>query len=161
IPHHRTLVRGSWGANTNQMHPFGIGPWRAPGANANVFARESHIDALAAKAGLDPVEFRMRNLANTRMKRVLQAAADKFGWKPAVSPSRRGFGVSLGIDAGTYVASIAEVKVNPGTGAVQVVRVVCAQDMGVLVNPEGATQQMEGCITMGLGYTLAEEVRFK
>jgi isoquinoline 1-oxidoreductase len=161
IPNHRTVVRGGWNANTNGMHPFGIGPWRAPGANANVFARESHIDALAAKAGMDPVEFRLLNLKDARMKRVLQAAADKFGWKPAVSPSRRGLGVAVGIDAGTYVASIAEVKVNAATGEVKVQRVVCAQDMGVLVNPEGATQQIEGCITMGLGYTLAEEVRFR
>ena len=56
---------------------------------------------------------------------------------------------------------MAEVKVDKSTGKVQVVRVVCAQDMGIVVNPEGAAQQMEGCITMGLGYTLAEEVRFK
>jgi len=161
IPHHRTVVRGGWNANTNNMHPFAIGPWRAPGANANVFARESHIDVLAAKVGVDPVEFRMNNLVDARMKRVLQAAAEKFGWTPAVAPSKRGVGVSCGIDAGTYVAAMAEVKVNASTGAVQVVRVVCAQDMGVLVNPEGAKQQIEGCITMGLGYTLAEEVRFR
>ena len=56
---------------------------------------------------------------------------------------------------------MAEVKVDKATGAVQVVRVVCAQDMGVVVNPDGARQQMEGCITMGLGYALTEEVRFK
>ena len=161
IPHHRTVVRGGWNANVNAMHPFGIGPWRAPGANANVFARESHIDMLAAKAGMDPVEFRLLNLKDARMKRVLQAVAQKFGWTPKTAPSRRGFGISCGVDAGTYVASIAEVKVDASTGAVQVVRVVCAQDMGVLVNPDGAKQQIEGCITMGLGYTLAEEVRFK
>ena len=65
------------------------------------------------------------------------------------------------MDAGTYVASMAEVRVDRATGRVQVVRVVCAQDMGVLVNPEGALQQAEGCITMGLGYALTEEVRFK
>lgn len=70
-------------------------------------------------------------------------------------------GVACGDDAGTYVASMAEVKVDAATGAVKVVRVVCVQDMGVVVNPEGAMQQLEGCITMGLGYTLAEEVRFK
>jgi CO/xanthine dehydrogenase Mo-binding subunit len=108
------------------------------------------------------VGFRQLNLTkNARMLRVLRAAADKFGWQPNVSPSKRGFGVSLGDDAGTYVATIAQVKVDPATGAVQVLRVVCAQDMGVVVNPAGAMQQLEGCITMGLGYTLAEEVRFK
>lgn len=161
VPNHRTLVRSGWSGNTGGMHPFGVGPWRAPGANANVFARESHIDVMAAKAGLDPVEFRMRNLTDARMRRVLEAAAKRFGWSPKPAPSGRGFGVACGVDAGTYVATMAEVKVDKGTGKVQVVRVVCAQDMGIVVNPEGAAQQMEGCITMGLGYTLAEEVRFK
>ena len=161
IANHRTNVRGGWMANSNGMHPFAIGPWRAPGANANVFARESHIDLLAASAGMDPVEFRLLNLKDERMRRVLQAAARKFGWTPGVAPSHRGIGVACGVDAGTYVATMAQVKVDPGTGAVQVVRVVCAQDMGVVVNPEGAVQQVEGGITMGLGYTLAEEVRFR
>ncbi|MHB1312048.1 MAG: xanthine dehydrogenase family protein molybdopterin-binding subunit, partial [Gemmatimonadaceae bacterium] len=161
IPHHRTVVRGGWNANVNGMHPFGIGPWRAPGANANVFAREVHIDMLAVKAGMDPVEFRMHNLADARMRRVLQAAADKFGWKPRVGPGKRGLGVACGTDAGTYVATIAEVKVDAATGAVRVVRVVCAQDMGVVVNPTGALQQLEGCVTMGLGYVFTEEVQFR
>ncbi|MCX5762720.1 MAG: molybdopterin-dependent oxidoreductase [Gemmatimonadetes bacterium] len=161
VPNHRTMVRGSWSANVNAMHPFGIGPWRAPGANANVFARESHIDVMAAKVAMDPVEFRLLNLKDARMKRVLEACARKFGWTPKAGPSKRGVGVACGDDAGTYVASMAEVKVDAATGAVKVVRVVCVQDMGVVVNPEGAMQQLEGCITMGLGYTLAEEVRFK
>jgi nicotinate dehydrogenase subunit B len=76
-------------------------------------------------------------------------------------PSGQGFGVACGIDAGTYVASIAHVEVNKTTGMVQVKRVVCAQDMGLVINPEGATIQMEGCITMGLGYALSEKVVFK
>ena len=94
------------------------------------------------------------------MKNVLEKAAKQFGWNPKKSPSRRGIGVACGIDAGTYVAHIAEVKVDKKTGEVQVVRVVCAQDMGLCINPEGARIQMEGCITMGLGYALREEVRF-
>ena len=161
VPNHRTAIRGDWSANPAGMHPFAIGPWRAPGANANVFARESHIDVLAAKAGLDPVEFRLRNLTDARMRRVLEAAAKKFKWSPKPAPSGRGFGVACGEDAGTYVATMAEVKVDKATGKIHVLRVVCAQDMGIVVNPEGAAQQMEGCITMGLGYTLSEEVRFK
>lgn len=161
VPNQRTAVRGSWSGNPAGLHPFSVGPWRAPGANANVWARESHIDVCAAKAGMDPVEFRLLNLKDARMQRVLEACAKKFGWTPKPTPSKRGVGVACGEDAGTYVASMAEVKVDPSTGVVKVLRVVCAQDMGVLVNPEGATQQMEGCIMMGLGYTLAEEVRFK
>lgn len=161
FPHHRTAVQGGWNANTPGLHPFAIGPWRAPAANSNTFARESHLDVMASALGLDPVEFRLIHLADTRMQRVLRAAAEKFGWTPKAAPSGRGVGVACGTDAGTYVASIAHVEVNRATGAVKVLRVVCAQDMGVLVNPEGAYQQMEGCITMGLGYALREEVRFR
>jgi CO/xanthine dehydrogenase Mo-binding subunit len=116
---------------------------------------------MAAKSGIDPVGFRLRNLTDAKMKRVLQAAADKFGWKPAKAPSGRGYGVACGIDAGTYVAAIAEVDVDRITGQVKTKRVVCAQDMGLVINPEGATIQMEGCITMGLGYSLREDIRFK
>jgi nicotinate dehydrogenase subunit B len=95
------------------------------------------------------------------MIRVLKTAAEKFNWTPAKSPGKRGFGVACGIDAGTYVAAIAEVAVDAKEGTIKVERVVCAQDMGQVINPEGAMIQMEGCITMGLGYTLAEEVHFK
>jgi len=69
--------------------------------------------------------------------------------------------VACGIDAGTYVALMAQVRVDRTTGAVRVERIVCAQDMGVVVNPDGARQQIEGCLTMGLGYALSEEVHFK
>ena len=164
IPHHRTVVRGEWGGGRGGAasgHPFGVGAWRAPGSNTNTFAREVHIDALAARAGADPVEFRMRNLANERMKRILKAGADKFGWTPAKSPSRRGFGVSLADYLGTYVSMFVEVEVDRSTGEVRVKRVVCAQDMGVAVNPAGAILQIEGSIMMGLGCTLTEEIHFK
>jgi isoquinoline 1-oxidoreductase len=160
IPNHRTASRGNFSGPPG-LHPFGVGAWRAPGNNTNSFARESQIDIMAAAAGIDPVEFRLKNLSDPRMIRVLQAVVERFGWKPAKSPSKRGYGVACGIDAGTYVASIAEVAVDAKTGNVQVKRVVCAQDMGVVINPQGATIQMEGCITMGLGYTLREEIHFK
>ena len=107
------------------------------------------------------MEFRLMNLKDSRMSRVLGAAAERFGWKPAKGPSGRGWGISCGIDAGTYVAHMAEVEVDKSSGRVQVKRVVCAQDMGLVINPEGAKIQMEGCITMGLGYALTEEVHFK
>jgi CO/xanthine dehydrogenase Mo-binding subunit len=92
---------------------------------------------------------------------VLKAAAEKFGWQPLKTPSGRGFGIACGIDAGTYVASMAAVDVDKGSGKVAVKRVVCAQDMGFVVNPDGAKMQMEGCITMGLGYVFTEEIRFR
>jgi isoquinoline 1-oxidoreductase len=156
-PHSRVQVRG----NAQGLHPFATGPWRAPGANANAFARESQIDIMAAKAGMDPVEFRLLNLSDARMRRVLEAAAKAFGWTPKPGPSGRGYGVALGVDAGTYCANMAEVKVDKATGEVSVIRLLAAQDMGVVVNPEGAIQQMEGCMTMGMGYALGEDIHFK
>ena len=161
IPNHRTVSSGGWSGGGPSPHPFAIGPWRAPGANTNAFARESQIDIMAASAGIDPVEFRRKSLIDPRMLRVLDTAAKKFGWVPKAAPSGRGVGVACGIDAGTYVCLMAEVAVDKSTGQVQVTRVTCAQEMGVVVNPEGALQQIEGCITMGLGYTLQEEVHFK
>ncbi len=160
VPNHRTASRGG-GFGPSSAHPFATGAWRAPGNNTNTFARESQMEIMAAGAGIDPVQFRLNNLSDTRMIRVLKAAADKFGWTPAKGPSKRGFGVACGIDADTYVAAIAEVAVDKDKGTVQVKRVVCAQDMGVIINPEGAKIQLEGCVTMGLGYALTEEVHFK
>ena len=162
IPHHRTTVRGSWaGAQAPGFHPFAVGPWRAPGANTNAFARESHVDVLAAAAKTDPVAFRRRHLEDRRMIRVLEAAAKTFAWKAAPAPSGRGVGVACGVDAGTYVCLMAQVEVDKATGRLRVLRIVCAQDMGVVVNPDGARQQIEGCLTMGLGYALSEEVHFR
>ncbi|HYK91480.1 MAG TPA: molybdopterin cofactor-binding domain-containing protein, partial [Acidobacteriota bacterium] len=136
VPHLRTASRG--GFSGGGPHPFGTGAWRGPGSNTNIFARESHIDVMAAKAGMDPVEFRMRNLADKRMIRVLRAAVDKFGWKPAKAPSGRGYGVACLDYLGTYVAMAAEIKVDKGGGRIQVNRIVHAQDMGPVINPEGA-----------------------
>jgi len=139
IPNLRIRSAGgtSYGAATSVpgLHPFGVGPWRGPGANMNVFATESQIDIMAA-------------------------AAKAFGWTPAAGPSGRGFGVACSADAGSCVATMAEVKVDRASGNVSVVRIVCAQDMGIVINPEGAKMQIEGGLTMGLGYALSEELRF-
>lgn len=155
VPNRKTTSYAS-----RDVHPFGTGAWRAPANNTNTFARESQISMMAAKAGMDQLEFRLKNLKDPRMIAVLEALKKKTNWKPAPSPSGRGFGIACGFDAGTYVAHMAEVKVDKKTGHVQVVRVVCAQEMGFCVNPQGATIQMEGCITMGLGYALTEDIEF-
>lgn len=161
IPHFKTRIfNRSWTAPPG-AHPFDTGAWRAPSNNTNTHARESQIDIMASKAGIDPLEFRLKNLKDEKMTGVLKAAAEKFGYTPAPSPSGRGYGIACGIDAGSTVAHIAEVNVNKNTGHVQVVRVACAQNMGRVINPEGAKIQMEGCITMGLGYALTEEIRFE
>jgi len=136
-------------------------PGTALWGDTDTFARESHIDIVANKLGVDPLEFRLSHLSDKRMRQVLEAAAKQFGWKPGRTPSGRGVGVACAIYLGTYVATMAEVAVNKSAGRVQVQRVVCAQDEGVIVNPDGSRQQIEGSITMGLGYALTEEVRFK
>jgi isoquinoline 1-oxidoreductase len=160
IPNHSTQAHGSGWRGTPGSHPFATGAWRAPANNTNTFARESQIDVMATEAGVDPVEFRLQHLADKKMRRILERAATKFGWKPAKAPSGHGRGVACGIDAGTLVATMAEVEVDKNSGRVKVKRVVCVQDMGLAINPQGATIQMEGCITMGLGYALGEDIRF-
>jgi isoquinoline 1-oxidoreductase len=162
IPTQRTVSAGGWqGGNPAGMHPFAVGAWRAPSVNTNTFARESHMDILAAKAGVDPLEFRLNHLSDARMRRVLEAAAKQFGWKSAKAPSGRGVGIACGVYSNACVATVAEVAVNRVTGHVQVKRVVSAVDVGMVVNPDGARQQVEGSISMGLGYALTEEVHFK
>lgn len=159
IPHQRTVSRAAM-RGAPSVHPFGTGAWRGPGSNTNIFARESHIDVMAAKVGMDPLEFRLKNLTNKRMIRVLNAAAEKFSWKPSKAPSGRGQGVVCLDYLDTYVAAMAEVSVNKNTGSIQAHRIVLAQDMGQVINPEGARMQIEGGVTMGLGYCLAEEIHF-
>ena len=143
------------------VHPFGTGAWRAPNNNTNTFARETQIDIMASAAGIDPLEFRLNNLKDEKMTGVLKAVADKFGYVPGKTPSGRGIGIACGTDAGTWVAHIAEVEVDSKTGSVKVLKLACAQDMGLCVNPQGALIQMEGCLTMALGYTFTEELKFE
>jgi isoquinoline 1-oxidoreductase len=159
IPNLRTVSRGT-GFGGGGPHPFGTGAWRGPGSNSNIFARESHIDIMAAKAGMDPMEFRLRNLADERMIRVVRAAAEKFRWKSAQAPSGRGCGMVCVDYLGTYVCAMAQISVNNAGGQIKVERIVHAQDMGPIINPEGARMQIEGAITMGLGYCLTEEIHF-
>jgi isoquinoline 1-oxidoreductase len=159
IPHHRVSSRGGGGGRA-QPHPFAVGAWRGPGSNTNVFAIESQIDVMAEAAGMDPLAFRLKNLKDERMKRALKAAADKFGRRFAPAPSGRGYGLACTDYLGTYVATMAEAAVDKERGKVRVERVVCSQDTGEVINPEGVRLQIEGCITMGLGYCLSEEVRF-
>ena len=159
VPHSSTT--GYSEKRGEPVHPFKTGAWRAPANNTNTFARESQIDILASRAGIDPVEFRLNNLADEKMIAVIEALVGKFGYTPAVGPSGRGIGMACGTDAGTWVAVMIEVKVDVDSGMVQPVRAVVSQDMGMCVNPQGTTIQAEGCVTMGMGYALAEDVEFK
>jgi CO/xanthine dehydrogenase Mo-binding subunit len=170
IPHHLTRQHRVQRSTQNTYpsyngewpHPFYTGAWRGPSNNTNTWARESQVELMAAAAGKDALQFRLDHLeGDPKMAHVLRIGAEKFGWTPAVGPSGRGYGIACGIDAGTWLAVFAEVKVDRTTGHVQVVRAVVSQDMGLVVNPQGAIIQAEGGLIMGLGYALSEEIRFE
>jgi len=139
--------------------PLRQGSYRGLAAPANHFAREVHIDELAALLGLDAFEFRLKNLKDPRARAVLQAAAQKFGWSKQKSAASRGFGIALGMEKGSYVATCAEVAIQ--NRDVRVVRVVEAFECGAIVNPNGLRNQISGAIMQGLGGALFEAIHFE
>jgi CO/xanthine dehydrogenase Mo-binding subunit len=139
--------------------PLRQGSYRALAATANNFARESHMDALAHAAGMDPLAFRLKNLKNERLRAVLQAAAGKFRWNGAKSTPQRGFGLACGTDKGGYIASYAEVEIDSGK-TVHVRRVVVAWESGAVVNPDGLRNQQMGAVVQALGGALFEHILF-
>jgi nicotinate dehydrogenase subunit B len=152
IPNTRVVVSAA-------ESPLRSGSYRSLGGAVNHFAREAHIDEIAAATGVDPGELRLRHLSHSRFRRVLETAMERFGWQPAKAPSGRGFGLGIGLDVGSYVALCLEARVQGSE--VKVSRVVSALDCGLVVNPEGARNQMEGAIVMGLGTALYEAVEFE
>ena len=156
--------------------PFRQGSYRALAATANHFARELHLDEVAERLGIDPVELRLRNLESRRARAVLEAACERFGWSGAVAPvgaagaSRRGSGIALGWEKGSYVATAVEIEVPepwsgstaaPGTPGLRVLRAVSAFDCGAVVNPDNLRNQIEGALIMGLGGALFEAIDFE
>jgi CO/xanthine dehydrogenase Mo-binding subunit len=143
------------------LHPLKIGAWRAPNAHTNAFARECQLDALAAKAGVDPLTLRRRLANDARLLRLMELAVTTFGWEPAAGPTGRGIGMACGAWRQALVVAVAQVAVDKATGKVKVERFLEAVDVGLVVNPDGARQQVEGAITMGVGQALSEEIRFQ
>jgi isoquinoline 1-oxidoreductase len=141
-------------------YPLKQGSYRALASPANCFARESHMDDLAAAVGIDPLAFRLKSLKEPRLRAVLEAAAKAFGWGKA-RPAGRGHGLACGTEKGGYAATCAEVSVNRKTGAVRVERLATAFECGAVLNPDHLSSQIEGCMVMALGGALFEEVRFK
>jgi CO/xanthine dehydrogenase Mo-binding subunit len=145
--------------------PLRSGSYRALASTANTFARESFMDELAVLAGADPLEFRLRHLTNDRLRAVLLAATERFGWKNAWrknnSRQTTGVGLACGIEKGSYAACCAEIETNPDKGAFRVVRIVEAYECGAIQNPANLKAQVEGCIIQGLGGALTEAMRFK
>ena len=137
--------------------PLREGSYRGLASTANHFARESHMDEMAAKIGMDPLEFRLKNLNNDRLQAVLHAAAERFEWAKQKATPSRGFGLACGVDKGGHVACFAEVAVSPSR-EVKVERVVVAWDCGAIVNPNHLRNQVEGATVMGLGGALFEEI---
>jgi nicotinate dehydrogenase subunit B len=141
--------------------PLRQGSYRALAATANHFARESHMDELASAVKMDPLEFRLKNLKNERLRAVFEAAAKRFGWGRAKSGAGRGFGIAGGFEKGGNVATCVEAAVDGATGEVRVVRVVTAFECGAVVNPDGLRNQVEGANIMGLGGALFEAIEFE
>jgi nicotinate dehydrogenase subunit B len=137
------------------------GSYRGLAATANHFARETHMDALAHVTKIDPLEFRLKNLSDVRMRAVLEAAAKSFIWPRKKTQPGRGFGIACGNEKGGYVATCAEVSVDRTSSAVRVVRVVEAFECGAIVNPDGLRNQVVGAIIQGLGGALFEAVEFE
>lgn len=139
--------------------PLRVGSYRGLAATANHFARESHMDELAAEIGMDPLAFRLKNLQNTRLRAVLTAATDRFGWSKNRPSKNRGFGLACGTEKGGYVACCAEISISADRN-VHIERVVEAWESGAIVNPEHLKNQVEGAIVMGLGGGLFEAIDF-
>jgi nicotinate dehydrogenase subunit B len=143
--------------------PLRISALRTLGAYANVFATESLIDELALAAGADPVAFRLAHLKDPRARAVIEAVAKKANWNPNArggGMSGRGIGFAKYKNLATYVAVIAEVEVDRESGWVKVPRIYAAADSGLIVNPDGLSNQIEGGIVQSTSWTLKEEVKF-
>jgi len=141
--------------------PLRQGSYRALAATANHFARESHMDELAHAVKMDPLEFRLKNLRDERLRAVFEAAAKQFGWGKSKSEPGQGFGMGGGFEKLGYIATFAEVKVDGKSGEVKVVRVVSAFECGAIVNPDGLRNQVAGSNVQGLGGALFEAIVFE
>ena len=139
--------------------PLRQGSYRGLAATANHFAREMHVDEMARLVGMDTLAFRLRNLADERLRAVFQTAADRFGWgKPRAEG--RGVGIAGGFEKGGYIATAIEVAVDRTSGSVKLVRGVSAFDCGAVVNPDILRNQIEGAFIQGIGGALFEAIDF-
>jgi len=170
---HHNYNSGPGGINTpynvvspiTQFHPatspLRQGSYRALAATANHFAREVHMDELAHAVGMDPLEFRLKNLTDPRLRAVFQAAAERFDWgkrKPAPS---HGFGIAGGLEKGGYVATCVDVEMDSANKRVRLHHVVEAWESGAIVNPEGLRNQILGSVVQAIGGALFEGIHFK
>ncbi len=141
--------------------PLRQGSYRGLAATANHFAREVHIDELAESLKTDPLEFRLRNLKDERLRAALSAAAKSFGWGKAVRAKNQGFGIAGGFEKGGYVATCAEISIDQSSGKVKLTRVVTAFECGAIVNPDGLKNQVEGAVIQSIGGAMFEAIEFE
>jgi nicotinate dehydrogenase subunit B len=143
--------------------PVRVSALRSLGAFGNVFAIESFMDELAETVGADPMEYRLRHLSDDRAKAVIRAAADRAHWRPGIKgDGTRGRGISFVRyeTVKTYIALIADIVVDRASGVIRVERLTAAADAGLIVTPDGISNQIEGAIIQGTSWTLKEQVRF-
>jgi len=138
--------------------PLRQGSYRSLAATANVFARECQINDMANLRMMDPVIFRLKNLKDERLKNVLEATAQAFGWNKPKSKDH-GFGIACAYEKGGYIATAVEVDVT--SGEVKIQRVVAAFECGKIINPRHLKSQVVGCILQGLGGAMFEAIDFK
>lgn len=143
--------------------PLRQGPYRCLGATVNNFARESFMDELATKAGADPLAFRLAHLKNPRIRTVLETAAQHFNWSARRKKvtSETGVGLACGTEKNSVVAACVEVEVDRQRCEIKVREVCEAFECGPIMNPANLTSQVQGCIMMGLGGALSEEIQFE
>ena len=137
------------------------GSYRGLAATANHFARETHMDSLAHGAVMDPLEFRLKNLADPRMRVVLEAGAKAFGWPRQKTEEGQGFGIAAGSEKSSYVATFAEVFVDRKKKSVTVKKLLEVFECGAIVNPDGLRNQVVGAVIQGLGGALFESIQFE
>lgn len=153
VPHRRELFQPA-------DSPLPQGSYRALAATANNFARESHLDEIAAELDIDPLELRLRHLRDTRLKDTLTAVTRHIGWPPTARQDGHGTGIACGIEKDGRVATAAEVVVD-SDGTLHVLRIVTAFDCGAVVDPQGLRNQVTGATIMGLGGALFEAIQFE
>jgi CO/xanthine dehydrogenase Mo-binding subunit len=153
VPHQRIQFHPS-------KSPLRQGSYRVLAATANHFARETHMDEVARGLGIDPLEFRLKNLKDPRFRAVLEAVAERIGWARRKRAPGRGFGIAGGFEKRGYVATAVEVEVDAAARKVRLLRIVEAFDCGPAINPDHLRNQIDGCIVMGIGGALFEQIEF-
>ncbi|HEV8426762.1 MAG TPA: molybdopterin cofactor-binding domain-containing protein [Pyrinomonadaceae bacterium] len=144
----------------NSKSPLRQGSYRGLAATANHFAREVHMDELAELVKMDRVSFRLKNIKDERLKNVLEAAANAFGWDKKKSEGR-GRGIACGFEKGSYIATAAEVSIETKTGRVKLERVVASFECGAIVNKMHLHNQVEGAVVQAIGGALFENIQFQ